>query len=368
MSDTKSALKAISDYVVKPVGIDDLDRAIDVWSLAFGFSDRIRWRKFYESCIDERIGVYLDDYLVAIAGIAHFEVWMGDKLIPCGGISAVACEPAHRRRGLIRKCLKSCLESLHDKRVPLSTLWPFSYPFYERMGYALTDLRYQVTAQLSTLPDRGDSSGFKRIQLDDFEELKEIHAKWINGYNLSHSRSNHQWRRMLFNQQKEVSIFKSDDAYVIFNTKPQNARVLDVQEFAYLNDQAYLDGLSLIRRLDDLSFDKVLLTTCDPEKILSYGPTDPQMEFKYTPGIMARIVHLKSLLEHLEIEEEDFVLSDPLEVTEPLNGAGNGNLPVIGPGRMVQLLTGLFVEEGAGKELKFANKYKDKKPFCIEFF
>lgn len=370
MPDTINSFKVDSCYVVKPLTIDDLDRAIDIWSIAFGFMDRVRWRKFFESCLDERFGVYVDDYLVAIAGITHFQIWLGDKQAPCGGISAVACDPPHRRRGLVRKLLKACLQSLHDKRVPVSTLWPFSYPFYARMGYSVCDFRYEVTANCSVLPDIGDSSTYRKIDTNNFEALRGIHSSWIELSNLSHSRSSHQWTRLLNNPQRELSIFKSSNGYMILNSKVKTPRVLEVLEWAYLNKEDFLSGLSLLRRLDDLSFDKVQWITPNPEELLAFGITDPQIELSYKPGIMARVVHTQSFVEHLGVDIDSFKLEDPLLVSDSYGNGENGNRDpeVISPGRLVQLVSGILTDDDRNKAFNFTGLLSDKKPFCIEFF
>lgn len=368
--ETIKSYKVDADYVVKPVGIEHLDRAIDIWSIAFGFMDRIRWRKFFESCLDERFGVFLDDYLVGIAGITHFNMWLGDKQVKCGGISAVACDPAHRRRGLIRKCLKACLESLHDKNVPVSTLWPFSYPFYERMGYKVCDFRFEITANCNVLPDIGMSTTYKQIDSNEFEPLKEIHSSWIEKSNLSHSRSNQQWTRLLSNPQRELISFKSNDGYMILNTKTKTPRVLEVLEWAYLNKEGFLNGLSLLRRLDDLSFDKVQWITPNPEELLSFGITDPQIEFSYKPGIMARVVNMDAFREAIGFELDPFIVDDPLEITSSCKtkDCAGDDLDTLSPGRVVQIVSGLFTDDEVSKALNFSGLLASKKPFCIEFF
>ena len=370
MPETTQKNRVTDDYVVKPINIEEIDRVIEIWSFAFGFSDPVRWRKFFESCLDERLGIYLDDYLVGVVGIAHFEMWLGDKLVPCGGISAVATDPAHRRRGIVRKCLKTALQSLHDKRIPVSTLWPFSYPFYARMGYEVADFRYEVQANCHVLPDIGDSSKYKRIDNKDFESLKSIHEEWIKRSNLSHRRSQSQWVRHVHNPRRETSIYKSDDAYFIWNTDCKIPRTLEIVEWAYLSEESFYDGLSLLRRVDDLSYDKILWITPEPEELTSFGITDPIIEFKMKPGIMARVVHTDAFIDCLDLEVDPFIIDDPLAISGSYNGGSNGKSDVetVSPGRLIQLVSGVLSKQGSGKDLNLTNHCAAKKPFCIEFF
>lgn len=91
----KSTRTSAISYVAKALDAGDLDRAIEIWSLAFGFTNRDRWAMFYDSFLDTAIGAYLGDYLVSIVGIINFQMWFGDKLLPCAGVSAVASRVLH---------------------------------------------------------------------------------------------------------------------------------------------------------------------------------------------------------------------------------------------------------------------------------
>ena len=370
MPKTSKDHRVDADYVVKPITIEEIDRVIEIWSFAFGFSDSVRWRKFFETCLDERLGIYLDDYLVGIVGLVHFEIWLEDRLVPCGGISAVACDPAHRRRGLVKKCLRTGLQSLHDKRIPISTLWPFSYPFYQRMGYEVVDFRYEIQAQARVLPDIGDSRRYKRIENTEFERLKRIHEEWIKQSNLSHRRSHSQWVRHIHNPLRETVIFACDDAYFIWNTSGKTPRTLEIIEWAYLSKQSFYDGLSLLRRIDDLSYDKVLWVTPDASELLSSGITDPQIEIRYKPGVMGRVVHTEAFLELFDLDVDAFNLMDPLSISASFEGKTNGKQDVecLSPGRLLQLATGTLTGQGPGNKLNITNICAGKKPFCIEFF
>ena len=365
MTGSTQDLTSVDEYVVKPVRGEDLERCIDIWSTSFGFYDRIRWRSFFEKFLDEKFGVYHGDYLVSVAGIIHFQMWLGNAVVPCGGISAVACDPAFRRRGLIRKCLRECLVSLHDKRVPISTLWPFSYPFYARMGYAVSDFRHLVRARLNTLPDQGDSSGFRTLKLDDFDVLKPVHEEWIRSNNLSLKRSNQQWIRLMHNPQRDTSIYYSDDSYLLFNTRSKKERTLEVVEWAFNSRKSFLDGLSLLRRMDDLHYDFVEWTTCDPEDILSFGITEPQMEISHKPGVMARVVHTGAFLEALSLDPEPFYLDDPLGVSGSHRWDKSVDAQRVSPGSLVQQAVGALPLD---PQSPVDNRVAFKKPFCVEFF
>ncbi|MCA9818779.1 MAG: hypothetical protein KC652_26980, partial [Cyanobacteria bacterium HKST-UBA01] len=234
----------------------------------------------------------------------------------------------------------------------------------------VSDFKYTLEANLATLPDGGDSTMFRKLALDDFEQIAKLHDLWIAASNMSLRRSKHQWIRLVNNPQRETSIYASDKGYMLWNTRSPKERTLEVVEFAYLNHQAFLDGLSLVRRMDDLNFDKVEITLPSPEPVTAFGMTDPQMKFVYKPGVMARVVHTQALLETFGLQDTAgaFKIEDPLSIS-PSHKSAEG-CPVFTPGRLIQTMVGINNSAEAQQitEPTLLDVVAYKKPFCVEFF
>jgi Predicted acetyltransferase involved in intracellular survival and related acetyltransferases len=372
-----------SDYVVKPVDPADIDRAIEIWSLSFGFMDRPRWISFFNSILDTIIGAYHGDNLVTIVGVINLQMWFGGKLIPCAGISAVAADPAHRRRGLVRRCIVEALRHLHQKRVPITALWPFSYPFYEKMGWAASDLQYVIETQARVLPDVGNSSTYTRIHPSKYELLKPLHEKWIESVNLGIRRGDLQWSRLLNHPLRETCIFMHEEGYMLWNVKDPTDRTLEIVEWAWLTEDAFRDGLSLLRKMEDLHFDKVRWITCDPEPLLSFGITSPPPNITVKPALMSRVLHTDAFVELLGRDVPPFAVNDPLAISnhykvdsigraaqsgkEGSNGSENGQL-LLGPGELLQAATGFWSKKPAHIPDSLYNVTGDKRNFTVEFF
>ncbi len=354
------------EYTVKPVVQADLDRAIEVWSLSFGFADQSRWAQFYHSMLDIAIGAYCGDALVALVGVINFQVWFGDKLVPCAGISAVAADPAHRRRGLVRLCLEAALRLAHEKRVPLAALWPFSYPFYSRMGWKMTDLQYVIDSPAKSLPDLGNSTNYRRIDFRNFQELKPIHDRWVSQSNLGIKRGDLQWRRLVNHPHRENVAYVHDEGYMLWNIKNPSDRTLDVFEFAALSERAYLDGLSLLRRMEDLQYNHVRWTAANPETFLSYGVSDPLPKITVKPGMMTRILHTEAFIELLDGKVSTLSVADPLGVSSSYGQSSNGQ--GLDPGEIIQATTGFWTRKPDNIPPELFNLSPHKRNFTIEFF
>ena len=84
-----------------------------------------------------------------------------------GGIGEVSTLPEYRRERLIRKLFKPVFEYMYETGIVYSALGPFSYPFYEKFGYALAEqvVSYEFpSSQLKAL--RGDAS----ITMREYQE------------------------------------------------------------------------------------------------------------------------------------------------------------------------------------------------------
>lgn len=365
---TTKALK--TEYVVKPIESSDLSSAIDIWSLSFGLMDRDRWSMFYDSVLDTALGAYTEDQLVAVVGIANFQMWFGDALVPCAGVSAVAADPAHRRKGLIRRCITACLQDSHRKRVPLTALWPFSYPFYRRMGYEVTDMQYFVEVEMRSLPQVGDATRYRRLHADHYEPLKPIHEKWIRKSNLSIKRGDLQWRRLLSAPERTICCFVHNDGYMLWNTKDRSEKTLECIEWAFNTKEAFLDGLSLFKRMDDLNFKKVRFRVSSIDWLLELGITDPLPNIVLKPGLMTRVLHTGAFVEALGKSIPPFPIEDPLGVSEShglAKGALAGLTPLT-PGQVVQAATNFFNEKPAGVPGELFRAVASRPNYSIEFF
>lgn len=330
---------------------------------------------FFHSMLDFAIGAYYDNRLVALAGVINFQMMIGGKAVPCAGISAVASDPAHRRRGLIRGCVKEALLRMHEKRVPLTALWPFSYPFYEKMGYRVTDFHYSIELNCSTIADLGSSRRYEKLDFNDYRPFKPLYDEWIAGHNMGIRRGDLQWSRLASHPHRENHAFIHDQGYMLWNLKDPQDRTLEIVEWACLSDDAFLDGLSLLKRMDDLRFDKVRFTCPTPERFLRLGIGEPVPKVVMKPGLMARVLHVESFAEHLAngVNFPQFVVDDPLSVSSGWDSFGepqqehSGAMP-LSPGDVIQAITGLWKEFPIQLPEGLSGLYADRPNFTAEFF
>jgi predicted acetyltransferase len=85
--------------------------------------------------MEEFLGWFEGDRLVAAGQVIPFQVYIRETLIPAGGVASVVTDPGYRRKGFMRKFIIRTLEEMHQRGIPLSILWPAEYYFYQPLGW-----------------------------------------------------------------------------------------------------------------------------------------------------------------------------------------------------------------------------------------
>lgn len=91
-------------------------------------------------------GARADGQLVATVGLTKsFGNAIRGANLSFGGISGVATLPEHRRQRLVRGAFEQLFAYANQENIIYSALAPFDYPFYEKFGYAHSELRHHYT-------------------------------------------------------------------------------------------------------------------------------------------------------------------------------------------------------------------------------
>ena len=353
-------------YTIKLVTADEIDAVVTLWTLAFSLyvQNPEESETGYESCLEYFkndlafcYGVYDDGRLVATAGVLPYEMHLGGRFVPAGGVAAVATLPEHRRRGLVQMLMAACLKRLHEERTPVASLWPFAYPFYERLGWATTTMQYEVTVDLPALRKLGDSRRYRIVPVADFGLACDVHSRWVSAYNQSLTRPANRWRRMLTHPFVSCRLFVHKDGYMVWNLK-ETGDTLSVREWAWTTEEAFLDGLELLGQMDS-QYARARFVCADVEPLLRLGVFEPVPEIKLKPGMMTRVANLDAFMELCPPGSRRPAVLDPLKVTGEAEGG-------VAPGRLMQLAVGLWREDGAGEGAWLYGALSGRPSFCAE--
>ncbi|OAA21216.1 GNAT family N-acetyltransferase [Kosmotoga sp. DU53] len=81
--------------------------------------------------------VYDSNKLVAAYLLYPFQIRFRNSMIPMGGIGMVCSRPDYRGKGTIRFMLEKSIETMRDKGMIVSMLYPFNVSFYRKYGWEL---------------------------------------------------------------------------------------------------------------------------------------------------------------------------------------------------------------------------------------
>jgi len=67
--------------------------------------------------------------------------------VACGGTTAVAVSPSHRRLGVLREMMRAHLDDVKEHEEPIAALWASDSAIYGRFGYGCASLCYDIEVE-----------------------------------------------------------------------------------------------------------------------------------------------------------------------------------------------------------------------------
>lgn len=297
----------------RPIPDDRLDEFAALWSYAYQHLDdhvdpaEVDGR-IEPARVGEQRGVFDDGELVAICRHHFLRATVRDTTHSIGCLASVATPPEHRRKGYVRALVRSFLEEYRDRGVPLSALWAFDYPFYDRFGWALAN-RYAIRecspSGLSGVTSHA-SGTFVRLGPDEYDRLATVLGTHCIPYTLAVERPEEWWRERVFRSRKgdpHVYGWESDGelrGYLLYTIESEgDDAVIDVREAAYVDYGAYRQLLRFLAQ-----------HRSQAETVRLYGPVDDPLrelvddpatvETTIHPGPSIRLVDVETVLEAIE--------------------------------------------------------------------
>jgi predicted acetyltransferase len=139
-----------------------------------------------ESELDSVMNTYkLTDYVTEVngtisstIGVIDFSQRVRGAWVKMAGISAVACKPEFRRKNHITELFAFIFEKLQKKGYCVSSLYPFLYSFYEKVGYAHVDTLQSYTVRCSNIKQKSTPNRvIHEVYEEDFSRCQPIYQK-----------------------------------------------------------------------------------------------------------------------------------------------------------------------------------------------
>ena len=203
----------------------EADVVFDVCSEAFASRPERREQWLAGKRMDEFLGGWVGDELVATAEAMPVGQFFGGRSVPMGAVASVAVRPDHRGRGIAPRLLALAVERMHEHGLVISTLHPATTRFYRGLGWEIGGefgVRRVPAASLAALPP-GEQECLRPGRSDDIDGVRECYARVAPSINGAIDRRDSRWRVDLFTldrPQRYLYVYDADDridGYVVYD-------------------------------------------------------------------------------------------------------------------------------------------------------
>lgn len=174
----------------------DADALGEILARAFGIPtpDERAWMD--RAGLEQLRVVHRDGDLVAGCALLPMAQYFGGRAIAMGGIAAVGVRTDARRTGLAGTMMRGVLHELHERGVPLSTLYASNAPLYRGVGYETAGCRHvlRLSARDPSLVERSLTA--RNATPDDAPELHALYRRIAVHRNGHLERCRYIWPRL----------------------------------------------------------------------------------------------------------------------------------------------------------------------------
>lgn len=258
---------------------------------------------------------------------------LGGARIPLAGIAGVATDEAFRRKGYAAALLRDTILLLHQKKVPLAMLFPFSARYYRKFGWEIASVEWWCDLPAMLLPPFQESQVVRAYREGDLPYLQRLHDIHLSNSSGSFERDPLRWYWILRQRYQTVlaDFQGSVEGYMIYDWQGGRRRV-EVREIIFTTSRAQRALLGYLVQLENVEVIGVYAPVSRVQHWTSWLTSVPdealsQAQGGLRPTYMLRITHLPALIDCLRprwkhwqgsirlIVEDSFVPAGKQEVT-----------------------------------------------------
>ncbi len=150
---------------------------------------------------DPSHGRVLDDEargIVASMWLFERAVTVGGHALEAGLIGMVGVPAEERRRGYANAMMRGALHEMHERGLPLSLLFPYSIPFYNRLGYGIVSYIWYMEFPLDQLQGFNEIYDVRRMTPDDLPAMQRLYERERPRHEGWLARTEWEWREHRF--------------------------------------------------------------------------------------------------------------------------------------------------------------------------
>jgi predicted acetyltransferase len=183
--------------------------------------------------------------LVSMLQIVPYTLWIGGKILDMGGIGGVATWADCQGKGYASTLMKDSLVQMRKRKQWVSALYPFSYRYYGKFGWAIAGHRVKYKEfkqhEVPVYPEHKMVSAVSNAE--NYTVLDRVYRRMAERYNLCAKRSQKDWKARVDRLKKDngqVYVIKDGKEYIGWffcqNIREGYFNISLTNDFAYTND------------------------------------------------------------------------------------------------------------------------------------
>ena len=243
--------------------------------------------------------------MVCALGYQLESLWWGATQIPAGAIGGVATDPKYKRRGHAGGLMVQTIHILRERGCCVSPLWPFSFRWYGKFGWACPAPRLE----LKVWPDlvRQATATVGEVRRATAEDASAVHRLYTEGAQLRNGqsvRSEAFWQKEEI--QRELWVLEGDGGAVdcsalmlIGDLGLAQGKRITVRE---LHGASFAAQLKFVRSLADMDGVAALNLDLPPDSLL-LGAFPERFNASVEFDLALRVLDVAQALTHLKPPE-----------------------------------------------------------------
>ncbi len=313
---THKHIKVNGNFVMRELDYSDLDQFNSLLQYAFQVTtydlykigvkqEEMKYAK--RPMLEEAyvVGWFYKEKLASMIVVYSMKINIHDNIMDMGGITGVATYPEYTGKGLIHSLMKHVIDYMHNQKMTISFLYPYSIPFYRKLGWEIASDKISFTVKDTQLPKARPVSGMvERVSLDS-EDYHNVHSYFALQRHGALMRDNLSWDEYWRwdNEDIIVAVYYNDShkplGYVVYYIANE---IFHIKEMVYLNIEAnyglwnYISAhFSMIDQVKGFNYSG---------ETMAYLFEDSEITEVIAPYIMARIINVKEFIEEYPFQTQ----------------------------------------------------------------
>lgn len=214
-----------------------------------------------------------DGRLVACLVLTPMPGWWGAAKVPMCAVGAVATDPGEQKKGYAGALMVETVRLLRDRKYAVCPLWPFSFRYYGKFGWALGSLDLQLKARAAQLRPMGTPTRVRPAKPSDLPAVEAVYSRFSRRYNGCSVRPSSWWLNQKRNFPGGYLVHRNGegaiDGYLRYLLRPrpfEEGKTASVRELAVPAGSAEGDLAAALANLPEVSLADFVLPadTCLP--------------------------------------------------------------------------------------------------------